>query len=119
MKLYGPPPELPPMVLNEAAVEYSLSRQQMAAMLGVSDKTFYNILKSNTLESQQADRFLFMKNILDEGRATFNGPENFRGWLHSEQSVLGSKKPVDLLASLNGAQEVLATITRIKHGIFA
>lgn len=116
---YIPEDDIQSRMVSDVAVDYGLTRQQMAAMLGVSDKTFYNILKSPGLDPNQADRFTFMKNILDEGSQTFNGVENFRDWLHTSQPTLDGHKPVDMLSSLNGAQEVLAAITRIKYGIFA
>lgn len=111
--------EIEPSVVAETAMDYGLTKQQMAALLGVSEKTFYNMMKADSLDPQQSDRFTFMKNILQEGRYTFGSASNFRDWLHTEQPTLGGLAPISMMASLNGAQEVLAALLRIRHGIFA
>lgn len=108
-----------PAMLQEAAAEYGLSNHEMARLLGISDKTFYNLMKADKLDLNQSDRFQFVSSILKEGRHAFMGISNFKDWLHSEQVTLGGATPVSKLSTLMGAQEVLAVITRIKHGIFA
>jgi len=112
-------PEVESTSVAEAALDYGLTKQQMAGLLGISEKTFYNMMKADTLDAQQSDRFIFINNILQEGRYTFGSTSNFRDWLHTEQPTLGGQAPIDMMASLNGAQEVLSAIVRIRHGIFA
>lgn len=106
-------------MVNEAAVEYGMTKQEMATLLGVSEKTYYNLMKSPTLDAHQGDRFSYMHSILEEGKHTFNGLSNFKDWLHTEQSTFGGATPLQKMSSLVGAQEVLAEMTKIKHGIFA
>lgn len=105
--------------VSEAAANYGLSKQDMATLLGISDKTYYNMMKSQTLDNGQSDRFNFINDILSEGINTFNGLTNFKDWLHTEQSTLGGVTPLSKMSSLVGAQEILVEMTRIKHGIFA
>ncbi len=105
--------------VQEAQAIYNVSKQGMAKLLGISDKTYYNLMKVSTLDKNQSDRFTYIQNILNEGTTTFNGSDNFRDWLHTEQPTLDGVKPLDMLTSITGAHEVLVAITRIKHGIFA
>lgn len=105
--------------VKEAVTTYGINRAQMASLLGISEKTYYNMMKSATLDKNQGDRFTFISNILEEGQITFNGHSNFKGWLNSEQPTLGGITPIEMMSTINGAQEVQAAITRIKHGIFA
>ncbi|MEQ9425172.1 MAG: DUF2384 domain-containing protein [Cyclobacteriaceae bacterium] len=108
----------PPSIVKEAAVTYGFSNSQMAELLGVSDKTYYNMMKSKTLDTNQGDRFNFINDILNEGEEAFGSRENFKDWLHSTQPTLNGHTPIKMMATLTGAQEVLATLTRIKYGIF-
>lgn len=105
--------------VNEAAAEYGMSRQDMASLLGISDKTYYNLMKAGKLDLNQSDRFNFIHDILEEGKHTFNGLANFKDWLHTEQSSLGGHTPLAKMATLVGAQEVLSEMIRTRHGIFA
>jgi len=104
--------------VEEAAVIYGINRAQMATLLGVSEKTYYNLMKSETLDKNQGDRFTFIQNILEEGVQTFGDSSNLKDWLNTEQPTMGGQKPVVMMSTINGAQDVLAAITRIKHGIF-
>ncbi|MEQ9232045.1 MAG: DUF2384 domain-containing protein [Cyclobacteriaceae bacterium] len=105
-------------MVSEVAIEYGMTKLEMATLLGVSEKTYYNLMKSS-LDAHQGDRFSYMHNILEEGKHTFNGLSNFKDWLHTEQSTFGGATPLQKMSSLVGAQEVLAEMTKIKHGIFA
>ncbi len=104
--------------VKEAITNYGISRAEMASLLGISEKTFYNMMRSAKLDKNQGDRFIFINKILEEGRITFRGNSNFKDWLKSEQPTLGGFTPIDMMSTINGAQEVQAAIVRIKHGIF-
>jgi len=119
MRNYEKPNDIGIGLVLEAQAEYGMSKQSMAKVLGVSDKTFYNLMKLDTLDKNQSDRFTYIQNILKEGTSTFNGSDNFRDWMHTEQPTLGGVKPIDMMASITGAHQVLMAISSIKHGIFA
>ena len=116
---YKIPDDIGITIVQEAQIEYGMSKQSMAKLLGVSDKTYYNLMKAPALDKNQSDRFTYIQNILKEGASTFNGSDNFRDWIHTEQPTLDGVKPIDMLTSITGAQEVLIAISHIKHGIFA
>ena len=116
---YEIPDEINVSVVQEAQTTYNVSKQGMAKLLGISNKSYYNLMKTTTLDKNQSDRFTYIQNILQEGSVTFNGSSNFREWLHTEQPTLNGAKPIDMLASITGAHRVLVAITSIKHGIFA
>ncbi|MCP4458092.1 MAG: DUF2384 domain-containing protein [Cytophagales bacterium] len=116
---YEIPDAIDVSVVQEAQVTYNVSKQGMAKLLGISNKTYYNLMKTTTLDKNQSDRFTYIQNILKEGASTFNGSDNFREWLHTEQPTLSGAKPLDMLATITGAHEVLVAVSRIKHGIFA
>jgi uncharacterized protein (DUF2384 family) len=118
MKSYSIP-EVVPTLVSDVAIDYGITKQQMAALLGVSEKTFYNLMKADHLDTQQSDRFTFIQNILNEGKYTFGDVTNFRDWLHTEQSIFEGATPISHMYSLNGAQQVLASMIRIRQGIFA
>ena len=119
MKNYEMPKAINVSVVREAQTAYNLSKQGMAKLLGISEKSYYNLMKATALDKNQSDRFTYVQNILKEGSITFNGSSNFREWIHTEQPTLNGIKPIDMLSSITGAHQVLIAIHHIKHGIFA
>ncbi len=103
----------------EEAVAYGIPKSDMASMLGVSDKTFYNIMQKTYLDRERSDRFHFLHQVLESGKDTFGSEEGFTSWMNTPQPTLDGHKPLDMLSSITGANQVLQMLGRIKHGITA
>jgi len=105
--------------LNDFEVEYKVSKRQMANLLGVSEKTYYNILSDKSIDSSRSDRFLQVHKVFTEGKEVFMSENNFMDWLQSPQSTFGDRKPMNMLQSITGLEAVYSELIRIKHGVLA
>jgi putative toxin-antitoxin system antitoxin component (TIGR02293 family) len=106
-------------MVREFEVAYGISKHEMADLMGISEKTYYNLLLKDKLDRERSDRFLFIEKIFEEGEETFIGKQNFNSWLRQPHPSLENQKPIDLLDSLNGAQAVHAEIIRTRHNVLS
>lgn len=105
--------------VREAQVSYGISRQDMAGLLGVSEKTFYNLMGLTKLDADRSDRFLFIEKIFEAGEIALASRENLKSWLNLPHSNLSGKKPIELMETLTGAEAVYAEIIRTQHNVLS
>jgi len=110
---------LPTNLLEDFEVKYQLTNKQTANLMGVSQKTYYNLIDEPMMDRERADRFLYINKIFNEGTEAFCGEENFLDWLKTPQPVLDNQKPIDLMSTITGAEAAYGEIIRIKHGVLA
>ena len=106
-------------VVKEMEAVYGIPKPQMAHLMGVSEKTYYNAIAKPKLDRDRSDRFLFISKIFDEGENTFGSAANFKTWLYQPHPSLNNHPPIKLMESLNGAQAVHAEIIRTKYGVLS
>ena len=111
--------ESTPAAVKEAAAAYGMTRDEMAGVLGISEKTYYNMMQKSTLDQERSDRFSFIQQILTSGEEAFGSKNNFSQWLKTPQSPLDGYIPLDMMSTITGANRVLQILGRIKHGITA
>ena len=105
--------------VEEASVSYGIPKNDMASLMGVSEKTYYNIMQKETLDRERSDRFHFIEQILTSGEETFGSKENFSNWMKTSQPTLNHHVPLDMMSTITGANKILQVLGRIKHGITA
>ncbi len=108
-----------PSLVQEAASAYGMTKDEMAGILGVSEKTYYNMMKKPLLDQERSDRFSFIHQILKSGEEAFGSKGNFTQWLKTPQGVLDGYIPLDMMSTITGANRVLQIIGRIKFGLTA
>ncbi len=105
--------------VKEAAAAYNLAREEMAGILGVSEKTYYNMMQKPQLDTDKSDRFHFIQQILKSGAEALGSKASLSKWLKTPQPMLDGYIPLDMMRSITGANRVLQILGRIKHGITA
>ncbi|MEQ9466344.1 MAG: DUF2384 domain-containing protein [Ekhidna sp.] len=108
-----------PETVNEAAIAYGMTKDDMAGIMGVSEKTYYNMMQKPTLDRERSDRFQFIRQILESGEEALGSKSNFSAWLKTPQPMLDGYIPLDMMSTITGANRVLQILGRIKHGITA
>ena len=103
--------------VKEAALAYNLAREDMANILGVSEKTYYNMMQKPNLDTEKSDRFYFIQQILNSGEEALGSKLSLSKWLKTSQPMLDGYIPLDMMRSITGANRVLQVLGRIKHGI--
>jgi putative toxin-antitoxin system antitoxin component (TIGR02293 family) len=92
---------------------------EWAHMLHISERTLHRYAKDNSaFNGMQVERILLIGKLVDEGNALF-GPEGFKKWLEFKPQALDYQRPIDLLHTYQGIQDVIDVIGRLQHGISA
>jgi putative toxin-antitoxin system antitoxin component (TIGR02293 family) len=89
-------------------------------MLNLSESTFQRRIKSKSpLSTAESEKVVDLSRIIAKGIDVFENEEELKTWLNSPALALGNKKPLDILSSSIGREEVLSVLFRIEHGIYS
>ena len=118
-KMYNFDEDLSPQVLNDFQESYGVTNNDMAVLMSVSEKTYYNIKQKEKLSPVNSDRLLTIQRIYKEGKEVFMSEDSFNDWLDTPQTAFGNIKPKKMLSTITGMFDVMNQLGRIKHGILA
>ena len=92
----------------------------LAALLGVSDKTLTRARQANAkLDSSTSDRLFRTARIAAIARDVLESESAAADWLKRPQIGLGGAKPIELLTTAAGAQEVEQLLLRMEYGVYS
>jgi len=80
----------------------------------LSDKSEIGLSDKATLSNQHIPQLI---NLLEKGYEVF-GQEKFQKWMQTHNKVLKSK-PIDMLNTSDGIQQVEDILGRIEHGVYS
>ncbi len=99
--------------------EFQLTQKQMALLLGISDKTLFNLLKGNRLDLAASDRFLLVQDVFREGAEALMSKNTFQQWLHKPHYYFEGKAPMAIMTTINGLEAVREELIRTKYGVLS
>src|ERR1700687_1256865 len=107
-----------------AAVESLLnavhvSQSELAQALGIPERTLARRKREGVLNSEESSKLLRVGRVFRRASEVFDGPAAAIDWLKSPNAALRGHAPLNLLDTDIGAESVLDTLGRIKHGVFA
>ncbi len=100
--------------------QYTLTYKQMAHLLAISEKSYYNLLKKEArLNAHQSGQFLKVVQVFAEGEEALMSREAFLEWMEQPHWYFDQRKPFDLLDNSIGADAVIAELIRTKYGVLS
>lgn len=97
-----------------------LSNKQFSRLLNLSESTFQRRIKNKTaLSSEESEKVIELSSIIAKGLEVFEDEEALKFWLNTPILALGNRKPVDILNSSLGREEVMDILFRIEHGLYS
>lgn len=111
--------QIPIIWLEKLMNALNASQNSMAKLMGVSTRTLQRELEHKQLSKDLSDRFLQLLDLYKEGVEAFFTIDNFQSWLKEEQVNLYGNRPIELIQSVSGIQQVKEEILRLKHGIIS
>ncbi len=97
----------------------ALDYDDLARILGVTRATLHNKSEDGRFSTGVSEKVLRLAAIFAYGREVFGTNERFSQWLQSDIIALGAHKPIELLDTGFGMDEVLAIIGRIDYGVYS
>jgi len=103
---------------DEIAGALGIGKEVLALKLNINAQTLRK-RKSRMLSPDEAEKSLRVTRVFVTASQTLGGEDEAREWMGAAVPALGGKRPLDLLDTDVGAQEVMNLLNCIKWGIYA
>jgi len=112
---------LPAAVIERLARAYGVPIEKIQTLIGLSKATGSRRRQtaSAPLRAVNSDRALRLGRVYAMARHVFENDENARIWFKEKNRELKGERPLDLLDTDVGTQEVLRSLNRLEHGIYS
>jgi putative toxin-antitoxin system antitoxin component (TIGR02293 family) len=110
---------LPARVLDALAANLKLTRGELAAALGIAERTLARRRKEGVLTPEESAKLLRLARVARRATEVFEKSEAAVDWLKRPNRALGGERPLDLLDTDIGGENVLDVLGRIEHGVFS
>ena len=99
---------------------FDIQESQMAQVLGLSQRTFSrNKTRATTLDSAKSDRLFRLAKVLARATDVLEDEAAARDWLSRPNRALGDVRPLELLDTDTGVEQVLIILGRIEYGVYS
>jgi len=109
---------LPARALDALARNLELTRSELAGALGISERTLARRRKEGVLTAEESAKLLRLARVAWRAADVLEKSELALDWLKRPNRALGGARPLDLLDTDIGAENVLDVLGRIEHGVF-
>jgi putative toxin-antitoxin system antitoxin component (TIGR02293 family) len=111
---------LPIVVLKKLQKRMQFTNRELGKSLDMSESTLQRRLKLNQkLDKKESESAIHLASVWAKGIEVFEDEEMFRTWLHTKNKALGDNKPLDLLHSPIGRDEIKDLLSRIEWGVYS
>lgn len=96
------------------------TNKEMSDILGISESTLQRRFQAKgTLSKDEAEKTFHIAKVIARGMEVYGSLEDFSRFLHSASRALGGKKPIELMGSSIGRDELLHLLGRIEWGMYS
>lgn len=110
---------IPKKSLLALAKQISLTIEEVASVLHISERTLQRYTPSTLVKTEYADRAIELALLYERGIDVLGSEKAFSGWIKSPNMALGGEIPFDLLDTRIGFTMVSDILGRIEHGVFS
>jgi len=97
-----------------------LTNKRMSRILDVSESTLQRQLKEGRqLNKSESETAFDVSKVIAKGMEVFEDEDDFNRWLDTENQALGNEKPIDLLDSSIGREQLIHVLNAVEHGIYS
>ncbi|CAN5452725.1 DUF2384 domain-containing protein [soil metagenome] len=105
-------------VFDQLAIAVGVGKEALARTLNINAQTLRK-RKSRVLSPEEAEKSLRVARIFAFATEVLESEEEARRWLSDSVPALGGKRPLELLDTDVGAQQVTNLLGCVKWGIYA
>ena len=96
-----------------------LDYDTLAGILNVARATLLNKKGKTKFDATTSEKIFQLADLYSFGNAVFESTEKFNRWMKTENRALGGVKPLSLLDTHYGVEEVRHLIGRIEYGVYS
>jgi putative toxin-antitoxin system antitoxin component, TIGR02293 family len=97
----------------------NISLKQIASMVSISERQLTRYTDDKILKTDISAHLIQITELYQFGYEVFEDEENFQRWVNREIRGLGYQKPIDLLDTPFGIQDVKNELGRLEHGVYS
>ncbi len=97
----------------------NLDEGKLFSYLDVTKRTLANYKPKEKLRLYISDRLIHLAELYAKGKELFNSLESFNEWLNRPSIDFIGEKPINLVQTRRGIDEILRVLGRIEHGVLA
>lgn len=97
----------------------SISQADLAAALGIPERTLARRKREGLFNSEESAKLVRLARVIERAEGVFENLDAAIDWLKSPNAALKRITPLSLLDTDIGAENVMDTLGRIEHGVFA
>lgn len=104
--------------LLKVGKKFRFTNDQFAQVAGVTTRTYQRQRPSSKISVSASENTLRLAELYKNGMIAFdNDEQSFQNWLNANISSLGNKKPIDLITTGLGADQVNDELLRIEYSV--
>lgn len=104
--------------IRRFATYYDLSNEDLTRLLGIKKRTLQRREHEARLPQGETDRLWRAAVILTEATDILGSRAKASSWLHRENRALGGVRPLDMIGTEAGYEEVRNVLGRIEWGVW-
>jgi putative toxin-antitoxin system antitoxin component (TIGR02293 family) len=98
----------------------SFTNKEVSRFIAISESTLQRRLKEQAvLTIDEAEKTIQVATVIAQGIAVFEDEDDFRDWLHTRNPALGNIKPIELMHSSIGREQIMDLLNRIEYSIYS
>ncbi len=105
-------------VFDQLASALGVGKEALARRLHINAQTLRK-RKSRRLSADEAEKSLRVARVFTQASEVLGSEDKARQWVNDQIPALGGKRPLELLDTDVGAQEVTNLLQSIKWGVYA
>jgi len=105
--------------LLSIAKDSGLTLKELSSFMRISTRSIQVKDQSQLIAPGPSERALYIAKLFKSGIDIFGNKEKFHRWLNSENTAMGSEKPVSYLDTFSGIQLVLDELNAIEYAFSA
>ncbi len=105
--------------LNDILKFTGISDKEMTQLISISDRQLARYTEETILKRNVSAHLIQIVELYVFGNSVFEDPEKMQQWMKSEIRALNFQRPIDLLDTPFGIEEVTAILGRIEHGLYS
>jgi len=110
---------LPKRVLLSLIKKISLTLQELAHVMHISERTFQRYDNDDIVKAEYAEKAIELARLYTRGDEVFGSMDKFKIWVRTPSVIFNGESPLSLLDTSAGFDMVFTELGRIEHGIFA
>jgi putative toxin-antitoxin system antitoxin component (TIGR02293 family) len=105
--------------LDSLARTIHVTQSELAVALGIPARTLARRKRDGVLNSEESAKLVRLARVVARAEETFGDLDVALDWLKASNAAMSGATPFSLLDTDIGAENVMDTLGRIEHGVFA